>query len=88
MLIGRLEGTVRTRSRRTGNLNTERPTALRDPKDYMRIDLEAGAASISSAFTTATLTPAQPSATDLAAAWEGYSYVIVAVNKSRRLSLV
>ncbi|MBX3460089.1 MAG: M67 family metallopeptidase [Planctomycetes bacterium] len=89
VLIGRLEGTVRTalEAARTGNLNTERAhdRFTLDPKDYMRIDLEARkrGLDIIGIYHSHPDHPAQPSATDLAAAWEGYSYVIVAVNKGK-----
>jgi proteasome lid subunit RPN8/RPN11 len=69
----------------TGNLNTERAHDRfeLDPRDYMRIDREVRARGLDiiGIYHSHPDHPAQPSATDLAAAWEGYSYVIVSVRK-------
>ncbi|MCA8916395.1 MAG: M67 family metallopeptidase [Planctomycetes bacterium] len=78
-------GRVGTAAYRTGNLNTERAhdRFTLDPKDYMRVDKQARAAGLDiiGIYHSHPDHPAQPSETDRAAAWEGYSYVIVAVNK-------
>lgn len=76
-------GRVAVEAHRTGNLNTERAHDRfeLDPRDYMRIDREARARGLDiiGIYHSHPDHPAQPSATDLAAAWEGYSYVIVSV---------
>ena len=92
VLIGRTDGhtkdgRVAVEAHRTGNLNTERAHDRfeLDPRDYMRIDREAGARGLDiiGIYHSHPDHPAQPSATDLAAAWEGYSYVIVSVRKGK-----
>lgn len=89
VLIGRIEGDSRValEAARTGNLNVQRAHDRfeLDPKDYMRADLEARkrGLDIIGVYHSHPDHPARPSETDLAAAWEGYSYVIVAVNKGQ-----
>ncbi len=87
LLIGKTENGVRVahEALRAGNLNTERAhdRFLLDPKDYMRIDREAQKRGfdIVGIYHTHPDHPAQPSKTDLEAAFEGYSYIIVSVQK-------
>lgn len=89
VLVGRVEGESRiaVEAARTGNLNTTRAHDRfeLDPKDYMRIDLAARkrGLDIVGIYHSHPDHPARPSETDLKAAWEGYSYVIVAVNKGK-----
>ena len=86
MIIGRVGAAGRegVEAFRTGNLNTERAHDRfeLDPRDYMRADKQARAAGLDiiGIYHSHPDHPAQPSETDRAAAWEGYSYVIVAVN--------
>ena len=85
LMAGRVaDGRVGVAAHRTGNLNTERARDrfTLDPKDFLRIDTEARklGLDIIGIYHSHPDHPAQPSETDRAAAWEGYSYVIVAVN--------
>lgn len=86
VIIGRVnpDGRDGVEAIRTGNLNTERAHDRfeLDPRDYMRADKQARAAGLDivGIYHSHPDHPAQPSETDRAAAWEGYSYVIVAVN--------
>ncbi|MCB9895757.1 MAG: M67 family metallopeptidase [Planctomycetes bacterium] len=86
VIVGRVEDSrVGVEAHRTGNLNTERAhdRFTLDPKDYMRVDKQARAAGLDiiGIYHSHPDHPARPSETDRAAAWEGYSYVIVAVNE-------
>lgn len=86
VLVGRTDGgRIAVEAHRTGNLNTVRAHDRfeLDPRDYMRIDREAHTRGLDiiGIYHSHPDHPAQPSATDLAAAWEGYSYVIVSVRK-------
>lgn len=89
VIVGRVErdSRVGVEAYRTGNLNTERAHDRfeLDPKDYMRIDRKAREAGLDivGIYHSHPDHPARPSETDLAAAWPGYSYVIVAVNKGK-----
>ncbi len=89
VLVGRVEadGRVAVESARAGNLNTQRAHDRfdLDPKDYMRIDREARARGLDivGIYHSHPDHPALPSETDLTAAWEGYSYIIVAVNRGQ-----
>ncbi|MCC7509524.1 MAG: M67 family metallopeptidase [Planctomycetes bacterium] len=89
VLVGRIDagGRVAVESARTGNLNTQRAHDRfdLDPKDYMRIDRDARARGLDivGIYHSHPDHPARPSETDLAAAWEGYSYIIVAVNQGK-----
>jgi proteasome lid subunit RPN8/RPN11 len=86
VIVGRVnDGRVAVEAHRTGNLNTERAHDRfeLDPKDYVRIDREAGVRGfdIVGIYHSHPDHPARPSETDLVAAWPGYSYIIVAVNE-------
>lgn len=89
VLVGRVDAQGRhaLEAHRTGNLNTERAHDRfeLDPRDYMRIDKEARTRKLDivGIYHSHPDHPAKPSQTDLDAAWEGYSYVIVAVNKGK-----
>lgn len=67
---------------RAGNLDRDRPeTRYRlDPEDFLAADLEARAAGLDVVgfWHTHPDHPAEPSPTDLAAAWADYSYLIIA----------
>lgn len=87
VIVGRVNGDGRegVEAHRTGNLNTERAHDRfdLDPKDFNRIDREARekGLDIVGIYHSHPDHPARPSETDLAAAWPGYSYIIVAVNE-------
>ncbi|MBE7490443.1 MAG: M67 family metallopeptidase [Planctomycetes bacterium] len=89
LLVGRVEarGRVALEAHRAGNLNVERAhdRFSLDPKDFMRVDTQARARGLDivGIYHSHPDHPARPSQTDLEAAWEGYSYVIVAVNKGK-----
>ncbi|MCC6572818.1 MAG: M67 family metallopeptidase [Planctomycetes bacterium] len=76
---------IATEAQRCGNLNTQRAHDRfeLDPKDYMRLDRQAQkrGLEIVGIYHSHPDHPAKPSQTDLNAAWEGYSYVIVSVQK-------
>lgn len=69
---------------RARNLNDERAHDRYDldPRDFVRIDREARERGLDviGIYHSHPDHPAQPSETDLAGAWSGYSYVIVVVN--------
>jgi len=87
VLVGRStpDGRVAVSAHPTANLNTARAHDRfeLDPRDYMRIDREAREAGLDiiGIYHSHPDHPAQPSETDLAAAWPGYSYVIVSVRQ-------
>ena len=87
VIVGRVSGDARegVEAHRTGNLNTERAHDRfeLDPKDFVRLDREAReqGLDIIGIYHSHPDHPARPSETDLASAWAGYSYVIVAVNQ-------
>lgn len=89
VLVGRVDARGRhaLEAHRTGNLNTQRAHDRfeLDPRDYMRIDKQARARNLDivGIYHSHPDHPARPSQTDLDAAWEGYSYVIVAVNQGK-----
>ena len=89
VIVGRVNGNGReaVEAHRTGNLNTERAHDRfdLDPKDFNRIDVEAreNGLDIIGIYHSHPDHPAKPSETDLAAAWPGYSYIIVAVNQGK-----
>jgi proteasome lid subunit RPN8/RPN11 len=85
LLVGRI-GQGRTeaaRATRAKNLNRERARDRYDldPADFLAADLaaRADALEIVGVWHSHPDHPAEPSETDLAAAWEGWSYVIVEV---------
>lgn len=79
------EGRVGVEAVRTGNLNVARAhdRFTVDPQDFLRIDTDARkrGLDIIAIYHSHPDHPARPSETDRAQAWEGYSYIIVAVNK-------
>lgn len=88
LLLGRTDGgdvyaEVVTRAR---NLNIERPRDRYelDPEDFLRADERARCegSEIVGVWHTHPDHPARPSETDLAQAWERWSYLIVSVNGS------
>ncbi len=89
VIVGRADGSTRegVSAHRTGNLNTERAhdRFTLNPKDYMRIDRQAReqGLDIIGIYHSHPDHPAQPSETDRQQAWEGYSYVIVAVKTGK-----
>ena len=84
LLVGRCDGdrTAALRAARAGNLDRERPETryLLDPDDFVAADREARALGLDVVgfWHTHPDHPARPSPTDLDAAWEGYSYLIIA----------
>jgi proteasome lid subunit RPN8/RPN11 len=76
----RLEGVVRAR-----NLNTERARDRYelDPRAFLEADdrARAGGREVIAVYHTHPDHPAEPSETDLARAWEGWSYIIVSVRE-------
>jgi len=78
-------GRLGVEAHRTGNLNTARAhdRFTLDPNDFLRIDTAARkrGLDIVAIYHSHPDHPARPSETDRAQAWEGYSYIIVAVNK-------
>lgn len=89
VIVGRVDGESRVgvQAHRTGNLNTERAHDRfeLDPRDYMLIDRQAREAGLDiiGIYHSHPDHPALPSETDLAAAWSGYSYVIVSVDQGK-----
>lgn len=92
LLLGRPSGatgdntaTDIVRLTHAANLNAERARDRYelDPADFLRGDREAAAAGLEIAgiWHSHPDHPARPSRTDLEAAWEGYSYVIVSVSR-------
>lgn len=85
LLIGRLDGdrVVVERVVQAGNLNTERAhdRYQLDPADFLAADKAARAdgLDIVGIWHSHPDHPARPSITDLEAAWEGYSYLIIRV---------
>jgi proteasome lid subunit RPN8/RPN11 len=85
LLVGkaRLGRTETARATRAGNLNQERARDRYDldPADFMAADLAARAAGLEivGVWHSHPDHPAEPSETDRAAAWEGWSYLIVEV---------
>jgi proteasome lid subunit RPN8/RPN11 len=85
VLVGRttLGRTEVTRATRAKNLNRERARDRYDldPADFLAADLQARAEGLEivGIWHSHPDHPAQPSETDRAAAWEGWSYVIVEV---------
>jgi proteasome lid subunit RPN8/RPN11 len=89
LLVGRsVAGRVRVeRITEARNLETERSSDrfTLDPGDWLRADEAArrGGLEIVGIWHTHPDHPARPSETDLAWAWEGYSYLILSVDRSR-----
>lgn len=87
VLIGRrLDHAVRVGdAARARNLNSQRARDRfeLDPEDFMKADAAARAdgLDIVGIWHTHPDHPAQPSATDRAAAWQGWSYLILSVNR-------
>lgn len=87
LLIGRLDGerVVVEQVVQAGNLNRERAhdRYQLDPADFLAADRAARAAGreVVGIWHSHPDHPARPSITDLEAAWEGYSYLIVAVER-------
>ena len=88
LLVGRKEATtVRIeRATRAGNLSAERrcDRYVLDPADFLAADEAArrDGLDLLGVWHTHPDHPAIPSATDLAAAWEGFSYLILSVGPS------
>ena len=86
VLVGRelAEAIVAHRAIVVANVSAERKhdRYVLDPDGFLRADVEARAAGheVVGFWHTHPDHPARPSRTDLEAAWEGYVYVIVAVN--------
>lgn len=93
LLVGRVAGecVAVDRVREARNLNQERAGDRYelDPADFLAVDAEArrDGLEIVGIWHTHPDCPARPSSTDLAAAWEGYSYLIVAVAASGEVDL-
>lgn len=85
LLVGRLDGdgVAVERVATARNLSTERARDryLLDPDDFLAADRTARAAGLEvvGIWHSHPDHPARPSVTDLEAAWEGYSYLIIAV---------
>ena len=86
LFVGRVHGgrTEATRATHARNLNRERARDRYelDPADFMAADLAAREAGLEivGVWHSHPDHPAEPSETDRAAAWEGWSYTIVEVN--------
>jgi proteasome lid subunit RPN8/RPN11 len=89
LLLGRADGeqTRVERVTKARNLAVERARDryTLDPKDFLAAELEAAGLGLDvvGVWHSHPDHPAEPSATDLAAAWSGYSYVIVSVQDGR-----
>jgi proteasome lid subunit RPN8/RPN11 len=74
------------RATRAGNLEGDRPESRYrlDPDDFLAADREARAAGLDVVgfWHTHPDHPAEPSPTDLAAAWSDYSYLIIATTSA------
>jgi proteasome lid subunit RPN8/RPN11 len=86
VVVGRVDnGRLGVEAFRTGNLNVERAhdRFTLDPHDFLRVDTDARkrGLDIVAIYHSHPDHPARPSETDRAQAWEGYSYIIVAVNE-------
>ena len=87
LLVGREtgRGAVVEQITRAANLATERlaDRYLLDPQDYLRADTcaQRDGLEIVGVWHTHPDRPARPSATDLAAAWAGYTYLILSVRR-------
>ena len=87
LLVGKARGSVVEVAHVARARNLERDRAadrfVLDPGDFVRVDAEARRAGreIVGIWHTHPDHPARPSATDLASAWEGYSYVIASVGR-------
>lgn len=83
LLLGKLDadGWEIDEAREVANLNTERATDrfILDPQAYQAIDREltGSGREIIGIYHSHPDCPARPSPTDLAAAWEGFAYIIV-----------
>jgi proteasome lid subunit RPN8/RPN11 len=88
LLLGRRSGAERVvvQVRQARNLNRERAQDRYelDPEDYLAADRDARAEGLDvvGIWHSHPDHPAKPSATDLASAWPGWSYLIVAIGRA------